>query len=198
MSHKKMTAEQLHDFVRAQEREVSQIILYERFLSFVIWLANWVDLNDEGVCICRTWKVSIRHSTTKAGHRRKSKFRFQALRSTVVNVLANNSIGALVVVSKNGAIEGIVSERDIVRRLSWSGSIHNLTASDVMTKDVLSVTTNVTSSDLMQVMTENKCRHLPIVSGSRLVGMVSIGDVVKRLLEKYNAEVEQMRSFINS
>lgn len=116
----------------------------------------------------------------------------------VVNVLANNSIGALVVVSKNGAIEGIVSERDIVRRLSWSGSIHNLTASDVMTKDVLSVTTNVTSSDLMQVMTENKCRHLPIVSGSRLVGMVSIGDVVKRLLEKYNAEVEQMRSFINS
>ena len=116
----------------------------------------------------------------------------------VVNVLANNSIGALVVVSKNGAIEGIVSERDIVRRLSWSGSIQNLTASDVMTKDVLSVTTNVTSSDLMQVMTENKCRHLPIVSGSRLVGMVSIGDVVKRLLEKYNAEVEQMRSFINS
>ena len=115
-----------------------------------------------------------------------------------VNVLANNSIGALVVVSKNGAIEGIVSERDIVRRLSWSGSIHNLTASDVMTKDVLSVTTNVTSSDLMQVMTENKCRHLPIVSGSRLVGMVSIGDVVKRLLEKYNSEVEQMRSFINS
>ena len=116
----------------------------------------------------------------------------------VVNILANNSIGALVVVSKNGAIEGIVSERDIVRRLSWSGSIHNLTASDVMTKDVLSVTTNVTSSDLMQVMTENKCRHLPIVSGSRLVGMVSIGDVVKRLLEKYNAEVEQMRLFINS
>jgi CBS domain-containing protein len=116
----------------------------------------------------------------------------------VVNVLANNSIGAVVVVSENGAIEGIVSERDIVRRLSWSDSINNLTASDIMTKDVLSVTTNVTSSDLMQVMTENKCRHLPIVSGSRLVGMVSIGDVVKRLLEKYNAEVEQMRSFINS
>ena len=116
----------------------------------------------------------------------------------VVRVLARNSIGALVVVSKNGKIEGIVSERDIVRRLSWSVTINDLTASDVMTKDVISVTTNVTSSDLMQVMTENKCRHLPIVSGSRLVGMVSIGDVVKRLLEKYNAEVEQMRSFINS
>lgn len=116
----------------------------------------------------------------------------------VVGILARNSIGALVVVSKNGKIEGIVSERDIVRRLSWSVTINDLTASDVMTKDVISVTTNVTSSDLMQVMTENKCRHLPIVRGSRLVGMVSIGDVVKRLLEKYNAEVEQMRSFINS
>jgi CBS domain-containing protein len=116
----------------------------------------------------------------------------------VVRILARNSIGALVVVSKNRKIEGIVSERDIVRRLSWGVTINDLTASDVMTKDVISVTTNVTSSDLMQVMTENKCRHLPIVSGSRLVGMVSIGDVVKRLLEKYNAEVEQMRSFINS
>ena len=116
----------------------------------------------------------------------------------VVRVLARNSIGALVVVSKNGKIEGIVSERDIVRRLSWSVTINDLTASDVMTKDVISVTTNVTSSDLMQVMTENKCRHLPIVRGNRLVGMVSIGDVVKRLLEKYNTEVEQMRSFINS
>ena len=84
----------------------------------------------------------------------------------VVRVLARNSIGALVVVSKNGKIEGIVSERDIVRRLSWSVTINDLTASDVMTKDVISVTTNVTSSDLMQVMTENKCRHLPIVSGS--------------------------------
>ena len=116
----------------------------------------------------------------------------------VVRILGRNSIGALVVVSKNGKIEGIVSERDIVRRLSWSVTINDLTASDVMTKDVISVTTNVTSSDLMQVMTENKCRHLPIVRGNRLVGMVSIGDVVKRLLEKYNAEVEQMRSFINS
>ncbi|MDA9815911.1 CBS domain-containing protein [Alphaproteobacteria bacterium] len=116
----------------------------------------------------------------------------------VVKVLACNSIGALVVISKNGKIEGIVSERDIVRQLSLRSTIHNLTADDVMTKEVISVTPNVTSSDLMQVMTENKCRHLPIVVNDRLVGMVSIGDVVKRLLEKYDTEVEQMRSFISS
>ena len=116
----------------------------------------------------------------------------------VVKVLAYNRIGALVVVSKNGKIEGIVSERDIVRQLSLCSTIHNLTAYDVMTKEVISVTTNVTSSDLMQVMTENKCRHLPIVVDDRLVGIVSIGDVVKRLVEKYDIEVEQMRSFISS
>ena len=116
----------------------------------------------------------------------------------VVKVLACNSIGALVVISTNGKVEGIVSERDIVRQLSLCSTIHNLTADDVMTKEVISVTPNVTSSDLMQVMTENKCRHLPIVVNDRLVGMVSIGDVVKRLLEKYDTEVEQMRSFISS
>ena len=104
----------------------------------------------------------------------------------------------MVVVSKNGKIEGIVSERDIVRQLSLCSTIRNLTAYDVMTKEVISVTTNVTSSDLMQVMTENKCRHLPIVVDDRLVGIVSIGDVVKRLVEKYDIEVEQMRSFISS
>ena len=116
----------------------------------------------------------------------------------VVKVLACNSIGALVVISTNGKVEGIVSERDIVRQLSLCSTIHNLTAGDVMTKEVISVTPNATSSDLMQVMTENKCRHLPIVVNDRLVGMVSIGDVVKRLLEKYDTEVEQMRSFISS
>ena len=116
----------------------------------------------------------------------------------VVKVLAHNSIGAVVVVSKNRKVEGIVSERDIVRQLSFCSRIYKLTAYDVMTKEVISVTTNVTSSDLMQVMTENKCRHLPIVADDRLVGMVSIGDVVKRLLEKYDTEVELMRSFISS
>ena len=76
--------------------------------------------------------------------------------------------------------------------------MNELTASDLMTSDVISVGTDATSADLMKIMTERKCRHLPIVSEGRLVGMVSIGDVVKRLLDKYQSEVEQMRSFINS
>ena len=71
-------------------------------------------------------------------------------------------------------------------------------ASDIMTKEVVSVTTAASSSGLMKLMTEKRLRHLPIVSNDRLIGIVSIGDVVKRLLEKHECEVGQMRSFINA
>ena len=100
--------------------------------------------------------------------------------------------------SDENAVEGIISERDIVRQLAESKSIDDLIASDIMTKDVVTVTPSVSSADLMKIMTEKKFRHLPITSRGELVGVVSIGDVVKRMLEKYEAEAEQMRSFINS
>jgi len=116
----------------------------------------------------------------------------------VIHLLAKHNIGAVIVVSRTRELEGIISERDIVRRLKQSGNLSDLTASELMTSDVISVGAGVTSADLMKIMTENKCRHLPILAEGRLVGMVSIGDVVKRLLEKYQSEVEQMRSFINS
>jgi len=116
----------------------------------------------------------------------------------VIHLLAKHNIGAVIVASRTRELEGIISERDIVRRLKQSGNLSDLTASELMTSDVISVGTGVTSADLMKIMTENKCRHLPILAEGRLVGMVSIGDVVKRLLEKYQSEVEQMRSFINS
>ena len=100
--------------------------------------------------------------------------------------------------SDENAVEGIISERDIVRQLAKSKSIDDLIASDIMTKDVVTVTPSVSSADLMKIMMKNKFRHLPITSKRKLVGVVSIGDVVKRMLEKYEVEAEQMRSFINS
>ena len=118
--------------------------------------------------------------------------------SNVIEELSQNNIGAVVVTSEENAVQGIISERDIVRHLAKSTSINGLIASDIMTKDVVTVTPSVSSSKLMQIMTENKFRHLPIISKGELVGVVSIGDVVKRMLEKYEAEAEQMRSFINA
>ena len=118
--------------------------------------------------------------------------------SKVIEKLCQHNIGAVVVTSDENAVEGIISERDIVRQLAESKSIDDLIASDIMTKDVVTVTPSVSSADLMKIMTEKKFRHLPITSRGELVGVVSIGDVVKRMLEKYEAEAEQMRSFINS
>ena len=118
--------------------------------------------------------------------------------SQVIGKFCQHNIGAVVVTSDENAVEGIISERDIVRLLAKSKSIDDLVASDIMTKDVVTVVPSVSSADLMKIMTEKKFRHLPITSKGELVGVVSIGDVVKRMLEKYEAEAEQMRSFINS
>lgn len=71
-------------------------------------------------------------------------------------------------------------------------------ASDLMTTDLIVTTAEVTASDLMKLMTEHKIRHIPIVKEDQLLGIVSIGDVVKRLLEKLERETEQLRTFINS
>ena len=116
----------------------------------------------------------------------------------VIEILSHHNIGAVVISDGSNTVDGIISERDIVQRLTINQSLDDLLASDIMTKEVVCVTTAASSSDLMKLMTEKKLRHLPIVSNDQLIGIVSIGDVVKRLLEKYECEVEQMRSFINA
>ena len=117
----------------------------------------------------------------------------------VAALLAKNSIGAVPVTNKNEEVIGIVSERDIVRNLN--NCVVDITSEKVatiMTKSVISAPKTVSSSDLMEIMTENKIRHVVIMEGKALLGIVSIGDVVKRLIEKLEGEAEQLRFFINS
>ena len=117
----------------------------------------------------------------------------------VAALLAKNLIGAVPVTNKNEEVIGIVSERDIVRNLNNPGvDITNENVATIMTKCVISAPKTVSSSDLMEIMTENKIRHVVIMEGKALLGIVSIGDVVKRLIEKLQGEAEQLRSFINS
>ena len=118
--------------------------------------------------------------------------------SNVVMLMADNNVGAIVITNKDAIVVGIVSERDIVREISVNDDLSVLTAEDLMTKEVFSVSPQASSSELMHVMTNKKIRHLPIISNRKLLGIVSIGDVVKRILEKYEIEAEQMRAFINS
>ena len=94
---------------------------------------------------------------------------------------------------------GIVSERDIVRNLNNPDiDVYNRNISDIMVKSVITAPQTVNSSELMQIMTDNKIRHVVIMDGNILRGIVSIGDVVKRLLENLEGEAEQLRLFINS
>jgi CBS domain-containing protein len=117
----------------------------------------------------------------------------------IVDTLARHRIGAVVVVDGNGAIAGIVSERDVVRAMAADAAgVQRKTAADIMTSKVMTCEPSDSEAELMQLMTENRIRHLPVVSGGRLAGMISIGDVVKLRMESIEREAEEMKTYIAS
>jgi CBS domain-containing protein len=116
----------------------------------------------------------------------------------LIAILAKRRIGTVVVVDRYHQVIGIVSERDIIRHLSTGSTTADTLTKNIMTSKVITVENNVTSAQLMQLMTEHRIRHVPITRDGKLVGIVSIGDVVKRLLEKYEQEAELIKQFINS
>lgn len=113
-------------------------------------------------------------------------------------LLAQKKIGAVIVTDcATGKVLGILSERDIVRGLSDKGpSILEETVSSLMTRTVVSCSPDDSVERIMQQMTEGRFRHMPVMSGERLVGVISIGDVVKSRLNQLEAETEAMRSYI--
>lgn len=113
-------------------------------------------------------------------------------------LLAKHRIGALVVVEGGGLIAGILSERDIVRGVGEQGNpCLSLKVRDLMTADVLTCTEGESIDSLMQTMTERRIRHLPVVDqAKRLIGIVTIGDVVKNKLEMAKMEVEGLREYV--
>jgi CBS domain-containing protein len=116
--------------------------------------------------------------------------------SSAVKVLAERRIGALLVMAGD-RIEGILSERDVVRELGERGpKILDEPVSAVMTAKVMTCRRSDTLSWLMEQMTEGKFRHLPVVEDGQLIGIVSIGDVVKHRVMEYEREQEAMRDYI--
>lgn len=105
------------------------------------------------------------------------------------------NFGCLVVLNESNKVCGIVSERDIIRNYN---SFNNNKVFDIMTKNTITCSSKITSEKLMQLMTENKIRHIPIVEDENLLGIVSIGDVVNRLIKNFNDEAKNLRDYINS
>ena len=114
-------------------------------------------------------------------------------------VLAVRHIGALVVSSDGGEIEGILSERDIVRLIAdeGAGSLQE-PVSRAMTPEVRTCARSDSLEDLMSVMTDHRIRHLPVSTGGRLDGIVSIGDVVKHRVQHLEAETQQLTEYIQT
>jgi CBS domain-containing protein len=110
--------------------------------------------------------------------------------------LAGHNIGAMVVVGPDGVV-GIVSERDVVRQLHAHGaSVLSRPVSKIMTSVVSTCSKSDTVDSLSLLMTENRVRHVPVLEDGKLIGIVSIGDVVKTRMEELETEHEQLQSYI--
>jgi CBS domain-containing protein len=115
------------------------------------------------------------------------------------DLLAARRIGAVVVVEGDRQIRGILSERDIVRAVARDGA-KGLTApvDSCMTREVVTCREADTIDRVMQLMTTGRFRHLPVADNGRLIGLISIGDVVKRRIEQVERDAEELRAYITA
>ena len=121
----------------------------------------------------------------------------EATVSELLTGLADRNIGAMVVVGSAGTIAGIVSERDVVRKLHEFGpDVLGLPVAEIMTSVVATCGMEASVNELSELMTENRVRHIPVVVDGRLAGIVSIGDVVKTRMEELETEQQHLQDYI--
>ncbi len=115
----------------------------------------------------------------------------------IASKLSAKRIGAIVVIGDNGHVDGIVSERDVIRAIAEGGAAAlQKPVRDVMTANVVSCSENSALDELMELMTQGRFRHLPVMEDGTLVGIVSIGDVVKNHVAEVEMEASSMRSYL--
>ena len=115
----------------------------------------------------------------------------------LIALLAEHNVGALIVSGDGTSVDGIVSERDVVRRLHHDGTVVDNTVAAIMTEAVETCGPDTALDDLMKVMTERRIRHVPVVEGDRLTGIISIGDVVKHRILQLEFERDQLDSYVH-
>lgn len=116
----------------------------------------------------------------------------QSIRQALA-LLAQHNVGALVVVDETGAPVGIISERDIAREAARDERLFEKTVREIMTRDVIVGTPQDDLASVGHTMIERRIRHLPVVDRGRLVGIISIGDVVKAQRDLYKGEVDTLQ-----
>ena len=120
-----------------------------------------------------------------------------ALVFDALKLMADKSVGALIV-TEGGRIAGVISERDYARKVILHGkSSHDLQVRDIMTSKVMTVHSGQTVEECMTLMTEKRIRHLPVTEGERLIGVLSIGDLVKEVIAEQQQTIQQLESYIH-
>ncbi|HYL03541.1 MAG TPA: CBS domain-containing protein [Steroidobacteraceae bacterium] len=115
-----------------------------------------------------------------------------------IRLMADHHVGALLVM-KGATLEGIVSERDYARKVILRGrSSADTPVRDIMSSPVLTVGPDDTVQKCMQLVTERRVRHLPVLDAGRVIGVVSIGDLVKAVIAEQQQQIEQLESYIHS
>ena len=122
-----------------------------------------------------------------------------ALVADGVRLLRDRGVGALVVTDQSGALAGIISERDVVRVLGERGaSALDMSVADVMSTEVTTCVEATTIDSLMSLMTERRIRHVPVMDGATLVGMISIGDVVKWRVDELENDKRDLIEYVTA
>ena len=115
----------------------------------------------------------------------------------LIALLAEHNVGALIVSADGTSVDGIVSERDVVRRLVEHDEVLQGQVSSIMTSAVETVEEQDLVDDLMKTMTQHRIRHVPVVTDGRLIGIISIGDVVKHRIDQLEFERDQLDSYVH-
>jgi CBS domain-containing protein len=114
----------------------------------------------------------------------------------LLDQLAERNVGAMIVSNDGHTMIGIVSERDIVRKLRDADNARDMTVESIMTTDVRVSAPSDSFKSLMQLMTEHRVRHVPVLDDGELVGMLSIGDAVKHRMEQLEFERDQLNKYV--
>ncbi|MGN6522282.1 MAG: CBS domain-containing protein [Actinomycetes bacterium] len=115
----------------------------------------------------------------------------------LIAALAEHNVGALIVSTDGTTVAGIVSERDVVRHLHHDGTVINNTVGAIMTEVVETCDEDTSVDALMKTMTDRRVRHVPVVHDGRLIGIISIGDVVKHRIDQLEFERDQLDTYLH-